>query len=106
MKRSHVRSEELLALLCDGEALPLAEKQHLDCCPLCQDLMLSYQQISAQLISQLYRSSCPSATTLSAYCLPGALSNDEQRRVAAHLACCPCCTSELAETRQFLEISL
>jgi hypothetical protein len=106
MKCSHIGSEELLAFLCDGEALSPAAQQHLDCCPMCQHQMVSYQKITVTLISRLYCSSCPSAATLSSYCLPGMLTNDEQRQVAAHLTKCPRCISELEETRQFLEIPL
>ena len=102
MAHQHTSSEELLAFALDKEALRPAARQHLDDCPLCQDQVALYRQITAYLELHVYRSQCPSATTLSYYCLPGALTDEEYRQVTEHLARCPCCTAELAESRRFL----
>lgn len=104
MKPLHVSSEKLLAFIFEAEPLHPPARRHLDHCPMCQRQFASYQK-AARLVPQLYRSQCPSATILSFYCLPGALTHDKQCEVTEHLACCPRCATELAETRQFLEIS-
>lgn len=101
----HTSTEELLAFLCDKEPLSRAAQHHLAHCPHCQQQVASYQESTTYLLSQLYRDDCPSAMTLSILDLPGALTNDERYQITQHLALCPLCASELAETRQFLETS-
>lgn len=103
MSRQHACPEELIAFALEGEPLSLAAHQHLAGCPRCQQQVSCYQKVAACLVSRLYRSRCPSATTLSYYCLPGALSAEERHKIAEHLAHCPLCASEYAETRQLLE---
>jgi anti-sigma factor ChrR (cupin superfamily) len=105
IKNPHPTTEELLAFLCDKEPLSPSAQQHLAHCPHCQQQAARYQEGTTYLLSQLYRHDCPSATTLSILDLPGAVTNDEWHRITRHLAHCPLCSSELAETRQFLETS-
>lgn len=105
MVRQHVNPEELLAFALDKEPLSDYARQHLDSCFLCQQQVSCSQKTSAYLVSRLYRSQCPSTVTLSYYCLPGALSNEEHRQVTRHLANCPLCLAECAETRRFLDIA-
>ena len=105
MVRQHVRLAELQAFALDKEPLSSVARQHLDGCPDCQQQVARYQQTTICLVSQLYRSQCPSSDTLSYYCLPNALTEEEQRQVANHLANCPLCLAECAESRQFLNIS-
>ena len=105
MVRQHVSLEELQALSLDGEPLSPDARQHFDGCPDCQKQVACAQQTTAYLVSRLYRSQCPSATTLSYYCLPNTLTEEEQIQVANHLANCPLCLAEFAETRQFLNAS-
>lgn len=101
----HISSEALLAFALEREPLSTEARQHLADCPLCQQQVACSQKTAAYLISRIYRSQCPSATTLSYYCLPGALSEEEYSQVTRHLASCPLCAGELAESRQFLEMS-
>lgn len=102
MARQHVSPEELLGFALDRESLRPPARQHLNDCSLCRRQAALYQKIAAYLGPRLYRTQCPSATTLSYYCLPGVLTDEEYRQITEHLARCPCCASELAETRQFL----
>lgn len=105
MNDPHISIEELLAFLCDKEPLSPTAQQHFDHCSRCQQQVASYQEIATSLLVHLYRCNCPSATALSALYVPGVLTNDERCRIARHLAHCPLCASELAETCQFLEAS-
>ncbi|MGH2506287.1 MAG: hypothetical protein ACRDHZ_02555 [Ktedonobacteraceae bacterium] len=103
MNDPHISIEDLLAFISDEEPLSPSTQQHLERCPDCQQQAASYQTTATYLLAQLYRCGCPSAASLSAWCLPDALTTDEQRHITKHLTLCPLCTSELAETRQFLE---
>lgn len=105
MVSQHVRLEELQAFALDDEPLRPAARQHLASCPVCQEQIADIQRATSYLFVQLYRSQCPSASMLSYYCLPGALSEEEQSQVASHLTMCPLCLAEFAETRQFLDTS-
>ncbi len=105
MVRQHVSLEELQALSLEGEPLSPDARQHFDGCPDCQKLVACTQKTAAYLVSRLYRSQCPSATTLSYYCLPDALTEEEQLQVSRHLARCPLCLAEYTETRLFLHAS-
>ena len=105
MVRQHISSEALLAFALEREPLSRAARQHLDGCPLCQQQVSCSQKTAAYLVSRIYRSQCPSATTLSYYCLPGVLSEEEYAQVSGHVARCPLCAAEIAESRQFLELS-
>lgn len=102
MVRQHVSLEELQAFVLDEEPLSPAARQHLDDCPDCQQEVAHSQQATAYLVSRLYRSQCPSTTTLSYYCLPNALTEEERHQVTNHLVNCPLCLAEFADTRQFL----
>jgi anti-sigma factor RsiW len=104
MYRQHASSQELLAFALDGDPLSSVIRQHLDCCPSCQRRVARYQNTVGRLLPLMYRSRCPSATTLSYYCLPGALPDHERRPIAEHLVRCPLCARELAETRAFLQV--
>ena len=76
--------EELLNFALDGEPLPEAKMAHLEQCEICQHRLASYKQVNSHLISQVYRSLCPSGTQLSFYCadlLPAV----EKTRTAAHI---------------------
>lgn len=97
-----VFAEELLTLALNGESLSFEAQHHVKNCACCRQQVSSYQAI-AWLVPQVYRHQCPSALTLSYYCLPGALSVEEQDQVVQHLAQCPLCTAELLETSQFLK---
>lgn len=101
----HVSDEELLAFAFEGEPLHIAVRHHFDTCLSCQQRVAFYQRSLSSLIPRLYRLRCPSATTLSYYCLPNALSDFERRKIAEHVARCPLCARELAETREFLAVS-
>jgi anti-sigma factor RsiW len=103
MVRQHVSPEELQAFVLDEEPLSPTARQHLAECPDCQREVADSQKAVSYLVSRLYRSQCPSATTLSYYCLPNALSEEEQRQVTNHLAHCPLCLAEFADSRLFLE---
>lgn len=105
MVSQHVSLEELQAFVLDKEPLSPEARYHLTTCPDCQHQVACAQKMTAYLTSRLYRSQCPSAETLSFYCLPGALSEEEQRQVTAHLASCPLCLAEFADTCQFLNSS-
>lgn len=105
MSRPHVSLEELLAYTLDGEQICPTLQQHLSTCPLCQQQATRARHIRACLVSQIYRNHCPSATQLSFYAIPGALPAEEQRQIAEHLARCPLCAAEYAETCQFLDAS-
>lgn len=104
MYRPHASSEDLLAFALEGQPLRPVVQQHLDRCPTCQRQVGRYQK-TASLIPRLYRSRCPSATALSYYCLPGALTDNEHQQIAEHLVRCPLCMHELVETREFLHVS-
>ena len=104
MARQHIGPDELLAVALDKESSGPVARQHLANCPRCRHQVALYQRLAAYLGPRLYRAQCPSATTLSYYCLPGALTDEEHRQVTEHLARCPCCAAELAETRQFLTV--
>src|SRR5258708_12347057 len=105
MSRQHACPEELLAFALEGEPLNLAAHQHLAGCPWCQQQVACYQKVATYLVSRLYRSRCPSATPLSYYCLPGALSAEERHQIAEHLPHCPLSPSEHAEPHQLLKTS-
>jgi putative zinc finger protein len=102
MARQHIGLDELLAVALDEEALSPTTRQHFEICPRCQRQAALYRSLAAYLGPRLYRAQCPPATTLSYYCLPGALTDEEHRQITEHLAGCPRCAAELAETRQFL----
>src|SRR5258708_7102511 len=103
MVRQHISPEELQAHILDGEPLGATASQHLASCSCCQSALAQERVAIALLTSALYRQHCPSAQTLSYYCLPDALSASEHTRISQHLATCPLCQAEVAETRQFLE---
>lgn len=93
--------EELLRHALDGESLPIAAKEHLEQCTLCQQRLANYTFTNDLILPRLYRSQCPNATLLSHYCI-GMLSTDEAMSVASHLEVCPLCSNEVAETRLLL----
>jgi hypothetical protein len=93
--------EELLNFALDEEDLPESKRAHLEQCEVCQQRLARYKQVNAHLISQVYRSLCPSGTQLSFYCAD--LVPPEQRtRIAAHILDCPLCAAEVADTRSFI----
>ncbi|HEY0755544.1 MAG TPA: hypothetical protein VGD98_16420 [Ktedonobacteraceae bacterium] len=102
MVSQHVSLEELQAFVLDKEPLSPAAWQHLDSCPTCQEQMANSRQITTYLLAQLYRRQCPSAATLSYYCLPGTLTEEEYSQVSDHLARCPRCLAEFTDSRRFL----
>ncbi len=93
--------EELLRHALDGESLPIAAKEHLEQCTLCQQRLANYTSTNDLILSRLYRSQCPDATILSHYCI-GMLSPNEVMSVVSHLEICPLCSNEVAETRLLL----
>ncbi len=93
--------EELLRHALDGEILSIAAKEHLEQCTFCQQRLSDYASTNGLILSRLYRSQCPDATTLSHYCI-GMLSMNEAMDVTSHLKFCPLCTNEVAETRLLL----
>lgn len=93
--------EELLKLVLDNEPLLQEAKEHLAGCSVCQRRLARYQNVDSFLISRLYRSQCPEATTLNHYCA-GMLSTDESIDIAHHLELCPLCTNEVADIRKIL----
>lgn len=105
MVRQHVSIEELQAFALDEEPLSPTARQHLAECPDCQQQLACTRKMSAYLVARLYRSQCPPASLLSYYCLPNALTEEEQRQIANHLANCPLCLAEYTDTRQFLATS-
>ena len=94
--------EDLIALALDDEALPEKAADHLATCETCKKRLARYQQTTASLVSQFYRSQCPSGTELSYYCA-GGLPDAERLRVASHILDCPLCRMEVEETRQYLQ---
>ena len=93
--------EELLRHALDGETLSIVAKEHLEQCTFCQQRLADYTSTNGLILSRLYRSQCPVATTLSHYCI-GMLSMNEAMDVASHLELCPLCSNEVAETRLLL----
>src|SRR5437588_11308922 len=93
--------EELLNFTLDGEPLPEAKMAHLEQCEICQQRLASYKQVNSHLISQVYRSLCPSGTQLSFYCAD-LLPPDEKMHIAAHILDCPLCTAEVVDSRRFI----
>ena len=93
--------EELLRYALDEEPLPIGAMGHLERCSICQQRLSGYKQTNDFLLVQLYRSQCPSATSLNHYCA-GLLSNDETMRTASHIQDCPLCAIEVADIRRIL----
>ncbi len=93
--------EELLRFALDGEAVPEEVSRHLEQCTTCQQRLARYKKVHYILVSQLYRSQCPSGTDLSLYCA-GLLPEEQRIRIANHVLDCPLCFAEAQDTRQFL----
>ena len=92
--------EELISFALDDEALPLEINNHLQQCEICQHRLSTYKQTNSYLLSNLYRSQCPSGQELSLYCAD-LLPAEESMRIASHVLDCPLCEKEVAETRTF-----
>jgi hypothetical protein len=95
--------EELLSFALDGEILPDAARTHLEQCATCQRRLARCKQANAYLISQLYRSQCPTGEQISLYCA-GLLPGDERMSIANHVLDCPLCAAEVEATRRFLQV--
>ena len=95
--------EELISFALDDEALPAETNNHLQQCETCQKRLARYKQTNTYLLSQLYRSQCPSGQELSLYCAD-LLPDEESIRIANHVLDCPLCANEVEETRKFLRI--
>jgi hypothetical protein len=93
--------EELLDYALDEGPLSGAVQKHLEQCSICQQRLAPYKSMHTSLLRALYRSQCPSATTLSHYCA-NLLSIDQAADVAEHLSYCPLCASEIEETQRIL----
>jgi hypothetical protein len=93
--------EELISFALDDEALPAEAYIHLQQCETCQRRLARYKQANTYLLSNLYRSQCPSGQELSLYCAD-LVSEEDRIRIANHVLDCPLCAKEVAETRKFL----
>ena len=94
--------EELLGFALDGSPLSEPMSAHLGQCEICQKRLANVKQLNSALLAKVYRRLCPSGTQLSMYC-EGLLLPDEMTRIAIHVRDCPLCTSEVADTRRFME---
>ncbi len=100
--------EELMRYALDGEVLSEEAKKHLDACPTCQQRVALYTGANTFLTSKLYRSECPSPSSLTDYCAPVALNllaSNERMSIAAHASTCPLCSAEIASIRRDLATS-
>ena len=93
--------EELLNYALDEGPVKGAVRKHIEQCAICQQRLAPYKGMHASLLSVLYRSQCPTATTLSHYCA-NLLSANQATKVAEHLSYCPLCASEVEETQRVL----
>lgn len=75
--------------------------QHIAGCPACRDKVTALVQQNNAIVSQLYRSMCPSPAELRDYRL-NLLTRVENGNIALHLVRCPHCTRELFVLDQFL----
>jgi hypothetical protein len=94
-------AEELLRYTLDDEPLATEVQEHLERCGICQQRLAVYQRTNNFLLTKLYRSQCPDVTTLSHYCAE-LLPANQAISITEHLAVCPLCTAEAAETRNVL----
>ncbi len=100
--------EELMRYALDGEVLSEEAKKHLDACPICQQRVALYTGANTFLTSKLYRSECPSPSSLTDYCAPVALnllSSNERMSIADHATTCPLCSAEITSIRRDLATS-
>ena len=93
--------DELLNYALGEGPLKGAVQEHIEQCVICQQRLAPYKDMHISLLSMLYRSQCPTATTLSHYCA-NLLSANQAATVAAHLNYCPLCASEVEETQRVL----
>src|SRR5690242_14909618 len=93
--------EALLSLALDDQPLTPQASTHLAQCSICQQRLADITCLNASLTSRLYRSLCPSPTTLSHYCA-NLLPPDDAIPIALHLEQCPLCAREVAESRSIL----
>lgn len=93
--------ELLVQMTLDDQQLPTSMQQHLYQCTICQERFNNYTRLNTFLHTQLYRSTCPDAMTLSNYCT-GLLVGREMLRIAGHLSCCPLCQQESKLFKQVL----
>jgi hypothetical protein len=97
--------EELMRYALDGEPPSDEAQEHLTSCPTCMQRAALYTGANIFLTSSLYRSQCPSPSTLANYCTPisyNLLSSDTRMQVAEHIAVCPLCSTEVATLRHDL----
>src|SRR6266705_222796 len=93
--------EALLGHALDDQPLALQASTHLAQCSICQQRLADITRLNSYLISRLYRSLCPSSTTLSHYCA-NLLPPDDVIPIVLHLEQCPLCAGEVAESRRIL----
>lgn len=93
-------NEALLSLVYDEGMLSAQEQAHFDTCPICQQRLDTYADMTHALTSRLHRRLCPSAVRLNYYCL-NMVPAEEHTRIASHLLDCPRCADEVAEIRRF-----
>jgi hypothetical protein len=98
------KDDELLRYVLDGEALSTQATEHMKVCHICQQRLEHYCYAQRFLQAQLYRSQCPGMTTLGSYCLR-LLPADEMYNLEQHIARCPLCQSEVADTYQALALT-
>ena len=96
--------DELLRYVLNGEALSTQAAEHMKVCHICQQRLEHYCYAQRFLQAQLYRSQCPGMTTLGSYCLR-LLPADEMYTLEQHIARCPLCQSEVADTCQALALT-
>ncbi len=93
--------EELVRYSLDGEILPMAAKEHLGHCLICQQRLARYVSTNEFLLQHLYRSQCPDTMTLFQYC-QGMVSAHDEDAITRHLKLCPLCASDAADTRRLI----
>jgi hypothetical protein len=95
--------DELLRYVLNGKVLSTNATEHMKSCRICQQRLEHYYYAQRFLVAQLYRSQCPALTTLGSYCLR-LLPADEMYTLEQHIACCPLCQFEVADTYRVLAV--
>jgi anti-sigma factor RsiW len=84
-----------------GAALPQVNA-HIQRCAYCAQQAEELKAVDAGLLRRVYRATCPSAETLTAFAMDQ-LAAVERLQVAAHLRTCPHCAEEVAAARTWAQ---
>src|ERR1700692_3921105 len=91
--------ESLMSVAYDEDTLSEGEREHLKQCALCQQKLSLYRRTNALLRAKFYRFQCPSGVELNYYCL-GMISDENRKRIDAHILDCLSCSDEVQEIQQ------